>query len=168
MTDVMHGSSIAVVKSDLLAALAERPNLGSVRINGGAPTRATELRNEDGTEDALWLFNAEAGVDVVTLKSLPLEFDESYTLDVVIQVMRGKSDSTQAECDQRAVEILGELFGALATTPTLNITLPDGPYRRIEVTPSGWRHTTGRLVGKPGFGSRFDVDLAVEARLALS
>lgn len=168
MTDVMHGSSLADVKDALRLLLAERPGMETVRFNGGAPVKATDLRNDQGGEDSLWLGNAEAGADVIILKALPLEFDETYTLDVVVQSMRGKSDSTQAEADRRACEILGELLGLLASDPTLGVALPDGPYRWLQVTVDGWRHTTGRLAGKPGFGSRFDVDLLVEARLALS
>lgn len=160
----MDGSTLAAVKTALVTALKARPGLAAVNVSRHIPVAATDLRNAAGDFDAVWLGDATSDHNVVILKSLPLQFDETWELDVAIQVLRPTSAGTQEAADARAVAILGEVLGTVATNPTLGLS----SFLRCELTPTGWRHVAGALPRDVGFGSRFELRLQVDARLALS
>ncbi len=158
------GSSLLAVKSGLVAALQTRPMLAGVNVSYQAPVRKPDVQRA-GVLDAVWFGDAEAAHTVQILRALPLEFDESYDLELFIQVLRVDSGGTQFAADNRANAVLGEVLGVLAADPTLGITTP---FVRCEVTPTSWSHVTGVMPNGVGHGSRFELELHVESRLSLS
>lgn len=161
----MDGTTLAAGKTALITALQARPGLAAVNVSRHIPVAAADLRNAAGDFDAVWLGDATGDDNVIILKSLPLEFDESWELDLAIQVLRPTSTGTQDIADARAVAILGEVLGTLATDPTLGL---GATFLRFEVIPTGWRHIAGSLPKGVGFGSRFELRLHADARLALT
>lgn len=164
------GSTLYAVKAALVTQLALRAGLSGVSISHQAPTKATDLKTTTGDFDAIWLGDADDDTNVVVFSGLPLRLDESYELDLIVQVLRPTTEGTQAVCDARASSLLGEVFGLLASNPTLGLADGSGSpdFPRCEVVPTGWRNITGPLPAGVGFGSRFEVRLGVEGRLSLS
>lgn len=168
----MKGSTIGDVKAALIAVLDARPGLKDVNVSYEGPRFASDVQNDAGLYEAIWLDNGppvipDSGDNVVSIvKGLPLEIDDTYDLTVVVQVIRPTSDVSLADTEARSVELLGEVLGAMSTDPNLGLN-PDN-YLRCEVLPRRWDHTSGHLPNPPGFGSRFHLHLRVQARLALS
>ena len=165
-----EGSSVYAVKAALVTLLTARAGLSGVSISHQAPTKATDLKTTTGNFDAIWLGDADDSTNVVVFSGLPLRLDESYELDLMVQVLRPTTTGTQAVCDARASVLLGEVFGLLSSNPTLGLADGSGTpdFARCEAVPTGWRNVTGPLPGGTGFGSRFEVRLGVEAVLHLS
>lgn len=165
----VQGSTIATVKKALVDTIATRVDATNVVISYNAPRKATDLRNDVGDYEAIWLGDADGDENVPVFHSTPLWWDETYEFDVLIQVLRRGSEAEQSEADERACELLGIVLGALAQDPTLGAAMTPIPsdFRRLEVVPARWRHVTGRL-DPNGFGSRFELRLSVEGRVAIT
>jgi len=158
----MDGSTVAVFKAALLDNLQARPGLNGVKTGYQAPETKTDLA-QDAALAAVWFGDADGTDDVVALGT-PLWLDETYTVEVIVQVLRPRTDGSQQAVDAQAAAILGEVLGTVCTNPTLGITA----FPRCEIVGLGWKHATGRLGTQPGHGSRFEVRLQVEARLTLT
>lgn len=167
----MRGHSGPHAADLLVAALQARPGLDGVSVLREYPTDPGDLRNAAGEYDAVW--PGRNGTQDVTdievklpfAKSGPVVWDEEYTLWVTIQVLRNDTDGTQKIASDRAVEILGELVGAIAADPSLGFADTDDLSTFWCRTMTNL-HRTGRL--DAGHGAGFEVGLRFRCRLHLS
>ena len=162
----MDGSTLPAVKRALVAALQARPGLADVTVSYQAPERASDVTNDSGLFDAVWLDAADSGIVAhdANIKAPPHEFDEEYDLLVVVQSLRPQSDGTQEVTDQRCSEMLAELVGVLASTNALIEKTTQNPF--CIATYAGFDENIGALL--PGHGTRYEARVHIQARLALA
>lgn len=164
----MIGTSLPLTKAATVAGLSARDGLQGVPVSDDGPTRLEDLQAEDGAYEAIWLLTDPSATLAVPVSGIPVTLDESYTLQVVIQVLALQGDDTsQAAADLRAAELLGEVLGFFAADPSLGIDPPD-ELVVFEAIPSKWAADGGWLEQGDQHGARFIVDVAVDARLQLS
>lgn len=144
------GTSLVAFKQTLKTALAARPGMSGVQLSYGYPG------NDYVQRESVWFEGAEVvNSEFPVMKAGTKKVDETYTLDVVVQVLKTQGEDQEA-ADLRAVALLAELQQALAENPQLT---PEIQWAEM----AGWEHATGEL--NTGHGSRFNVTLRVRARL---
>jgi len=160
---LMLGSTLSLVKAALISELQDRlPN-----VIYPSPSQSKDMIGEDGTGDAIWWEDgADGTADVVVMTGGPHWFDEDYTLTLVCQSLGQDTDATQATVDTRAASLLGEAIGILATDPTIGIA-DTAQYELRTVLPDTWRYESGSVDGSEIRNARFELTVAVSARLML-
>lgn len=122
----MRGHSGGYAADLLVTALQARTALDTeVNVGREAPSDPTDIVNSTGVFDAIWV-GREGRQDVsdieVTIpfgKPPPITWREQFTLWVTIQSLRNTDAGTQKVVTDRAVELLGELLGTIASDPAL-------------------------------------------------
>jgi hypothetical protein len=159
----MDGTSLFQFKTAYIAALTARtPN-----VSYASPSTATDVMGDDGSGAAVWWEDtSHASIDqVVFTGSTVHPFDESYALQLVIQVLGRDTSATQDQCDATAVEILGEAIAVLSTDPTAGYL--DSTETDLHAAhPTGWSYTSGQLTPDTR-AAKFILDITVEARITL-
>jgi hypothetical protein len=158
------GSTYSTLKTAIYDKLKARPALSAVAVNYRAPEKATEVQGESGSREAIFLDDAEGEHDNVVFGGLPLRLEETYSLKLVIQVLRKGDSSEQQDADRRVDELLYEVLHELASDPTFGID--DDAFDYLQVTYSDWKRTTGFLDTSGGHAAGCELDLQVEARLS--
>lgn len=162
------GSSLATAKSRLEAVLEARAGLAGVPVTDGGPVSARDLQNDSGAYEAIWFGDSRTVQIEVPHTGLPVELDETYELDVVIQVLkRAEAADTQAAATARSVALLGEVIGALAADPSLGYT-PTVALPILEALPQTWEHKGGWLGKGDEHGSRFVLKVRIFSRLHIT
>lgn len=160
------GSSLAAVKARLKTVLEARGGLSGIPVSIDPPRAGTQLQATNGAYEAIWFANATADVAPPHLGT-PVTLDETIRLEVVVQVLKvGDTASTQAAADTRATALLGEVIGALCNDPDL--TVSESGVTVLDVLPAGWEHATAWVGIGDGHGSRYVVDVEVNARLNIT
>lgn len=175
-----RGTTRAVVLAALTALFRARTELDA-RVDAGTltifdppgPADRTGLVGADGASvDLLWCQDSDRGNDlevVVLTGGAPVVYDETVRVLVVIQSLSRGSSATQAAADENVEEIFGEVLGALAGGPdVLDGNGSDPSLDGAEAVVSGFRSSSGHLPDGSGFGTRFEVEVEVEARFEIS
>lgn len=143
------GTSLVAFKQALRDNLTERPALAGVAVLYA--NTETEIPNE-----AVWFGKAGTeDLEIPSMRAGKLHLQETYDLDVVVQVMLTEGQS-QEDADLRAVEIFAELQQELAAAPQ---SVDDIQWAK----PFAWKHVGGKL--GTGHGSRFEIQVRVHARM---
>jgi hypothetical protein len=156
------GSTYAALKAAIVDRLRARPALSAVTVSYRAPETASEVQGESGSRELIHLDDAEGDHSNVILGGLPLVLDESYSLKLVVQVLRPTGE--QLEADERVDELLFEVLSELANDPTFGVDAPE--FEHVQVTYSSFIRTTGFLQNASGHAAGAELELAVEARLS--
>ncbi len=159
-------TGFSAIKSALVTQLAARPGLAGVEVAYEMPERANNVAGQSGNYDAVWFEGApEGSFDNTVFRAGGLLIDETYVQDMVIQVLRPLSDGTQQVADERAQQILGEVFAELSAQAGWDKAgLGLANLLRLVVTPASQEWVVGRIGGKPGHLSALVLGLEVEAR----
>lgn len=154
--------------------LAARVTAGTLKIYDppGPGGDRTGLAGDGGdVVDLLWVQDGgtAAEVDVVVFTGgSPVVYDETLRLDVVIQSIRRGPSATMAAADTAAEQVYGEVLGALARSPQIVDGAGSDPtVDGIEARVSGLRSSAGWLPDATGFGTRFEVEVTLEARFEI-
>ena len=158
------GTTLGVLKAAVISELQSRlPNVAY-----DSPVDAQSIIGEDGSGDAIWWSDdAEANVEVKVITGSPAWFDETYNLTLIIQSLGRDTDADQSAVDSRAVDLLGEIIGILATDPTAG-AVDTSKIQTFTALPIGWRYAAGVLGTTTKRGARFELDIQVMARLTLA
>lgn len=143
-------STVPTVRAQLVALLSARPALADVQIGYTHPGDALE-------HESMFLGDSRATVELATIRAGRRTRQESYVLDVWIEV---NSDGPTAQpATERAYTLLGELEGQLADDASLGLSQPFWAHL-AEVDNSNYFDDTKR-----GFVSRIRAGIQCEARL---
>lgn len=160
--------SLAVVQQAILDTLQARTGLAGVPVSDAGPGPTGNLQNSDGRYEAIWIDQARAESIEPPVMGVPVWLTETYTVDLVIQVLKiGEDAASQLDANVRCDELLHEVIGACCTDPTLGVTLTDS-LRVVEVLPESWEHVGGWLGSGDQRGSRYVLRLGVYCRLVLT
>jgi len=162
---VPQASSYAAIKTALVTRLTARVGLTSVNVLRHVPVNVDDLRTDAGTIEAIWVAGAEGISEDVVFCAGDLRFDETCTLDIVIEVHGTDSDDTQQAVDERCNELLFEVLADLAAQndwdkAALNLDVFDYLY----FTPNSYLWGEGRLQQTGVYGANVTVGLEVKAR----
>jgi hypothetical protein len=157
------GSTIGLVKAALIVSLQSRlPN-----VNYESPISPIDTLGDDGSGDAIWWFDdADSSESVLVFKGAPHWWDEDYTLSLIVQSLGRDTDADQVAVDSRAINMLGEVLGVLASDPTIGI-VDTSQYQLRTVLPDGWTFHTGIQTTGLKRAAMFKLDLRVSARIML-
>lgn len=160
----MRGTTRTAVKAAIITVLQARPGLAGVPVTDDGKVRATSLQNEiDGRLESMYVGDARTSSLQPAFTGVPVELEEEYTIDVVIQSL----GDLQAVVDARADDLLGEAICAFVTNPLMSVD-DTADYFVIEALPAGWENKTGWMNTGDAHGCRYDLHIAVKARLTLS
>lgn len=158
----MDGSALLRFKDALVGQMQGR--VGNITYQ--SPTQAADVQGPDGSGRTMWFKDeASADIEVVVLTGTPVQWDETFTATVVVQVVGQTSDDTQEQVDTEATAMLGELIGSCATDPTFGVADDTDILFRYAI-PKAWRYVSGYLVSERR-ACRFEVDIEVSSRLTL-
>lgn len=154
------GSSYATVKNALATLLAARTGLNGVAVSSQAPLQASDLTGSGGAKDSIWIDDTEGEYSDECFRALPLAFDETYGLKVVIQSLKDSDAGTQYQADLRVDQMLYEVLAQIANDATLGVH----SFNYLYVLPSAFRRVTGFLPTGAGHGSRCELTVEVKCR----
>lgn len=157
------GSTYAALKAAIVERLQARSALSAVSVLYRPPERADEVAGESGVNESIWLDEAAGDHTNVVFGGLPLCLDESYSLALVIQVLRPTSDGEQQVADERVDELLYEVLSELAHDPSFGVDAPE--FDLVQVTYSSFTRTGGFLQSGSGHAAGAELELAVQARI---
>ncbi len=155
------GSSYSTVKQALTDAFLTRQGLVNVSISTQAPLNPSDLSGQDGSLDAIWTAGTEGEYSDQCFRALPLAFDETYGLTLIIQSLRDTTAGTQIAADTRVDEMLYEVAATIADDPTLGL---GDSFNYIFVLPASFKRITGFLPTGKGHGSRCELTVEVQCR----
>lgn len=159
-----HASAYSLTKSALVTRLDARPGVQGVAVSYQAPVSATDVEGR-GALEAIFCDDAEGDFDNRVLCAGDLRFDETLTIQLVIQVARPTSLGTQQAADRRVEELLYEVHDELAGQNDWDLAeLGLDVFDYFQVTPGAHRFVTGFLPSGEGHASRCELGLLVEAR----
>ena len=159
-----HASAYSLTKSALVTLLAARAGLQGVAVSYQAPVGAPDVAAR-GSHESIFCDDAEGDFDDVVLCAGGLRFDETLTVRLVIQVLRGSSLGTQQAADQRAEDLLYEVHAEIAGQNDWDLAdLKLDVFDYFQVTPASQRWVTGFLPSGAGHAARCELGLLVEAR----
>lgn len=159
-----HGSAYSVVKAALVTQLAARPGLAAVNVSYQAPIKPEDVRSETGAYELIHMGDAEGEMDAIVFGgSANLTWDETYTQEVVIQVLQ--ASSTQQDADDRMEELLYEVVAELANQQAWNFAALDlSQFANLTLVPISARRETGYLEGQNGHGATCVLGVEVQYR----
>lgn len=168
-----NGTSLPDVITALTALPSSRAGLSGVPFTDSGPVKAVDLQNDSGAWEAIWVENARAPEIEIPTMGVPVTYDESIDLDVVVQVLKRVTDPgdvaiTQLLTTTRAAALLGEVIGAVAADPSLGIAATAAMPMGVEVTVKSWQQVGGWLKKGDERGARFLLTLNVFARLEIT
>lgn len=161
-----HASAYSLTKSALVTRLKTRAGTGlaGVNVSYQAPVKAPDV-NARGSRESIFFDDATGTFDNVVLTAGDLRFDEEFVLTMVIQVLRPTSTGTQQVADERAQELLYEVFDELAGQDAWTLAELDlGVFDYFQVTPVTQEWETGFLPSGAGHAARCVIGLFVQAR----
>lgn len=143
------GTSLFAFKRGLRDALTELPGLADVKV-------MYVLTDGELPSEAVWLGDATTNdLSIPTLRAGVLHLQETYDVDVTIQVKQTAGES-QETVDARLDEIFAELQQVLAKAPKL---IDDIQW----AVPHSWKEVGGRLGN--GHAARLEIKVRVHARM---
>lgn len=154
------GSSYATTRNALFTLLAARNGLAGVVVSSQPPIQASDIVSSTGASDAIWIDDAEGDYSDDCFKALPLQFDETYGLKIVIQSLKPSDDGTQYQADLRVDQMLYEVLDQIAGDATLGVH----SFNYLYVLPSAFKRVTGFLPSGAGHGSRCELTVEVKCR----
>jgi hypothetical protein len=131
---------MVTVTTALVQLLRARPNLAGVQVEYGWPGDA-QVQDE-----VIYTGRARGTDEIANLRAGTKKRDETYDLDVLVEV--AKPGGTQAEADQRCIDLFAELEDLLAENPRLGLAIH---WARL----ASWEHIPaptddGRYAGRRG------------------
>lgn len=162
----MEGTSLIRFRRQFIDRLAA----DVTNVSYQAPTVAEDMLGSDGSGAAVWWSDdveADATVDVM-VGAGHVWYDERYVATLRIQGLGLSSDDDQYVCDQRANDLLGHVLALLGLQGAAGYQL-DLDTTELEVfdyTLDGWKWTGG-LIGTANKAARFEVRIAVHARVKI-
>lgn len=164
-----QASAYAVLKTALVTRLKARAGLNNVNVLRHRPTNSDDLRTPSGAMEAIWVAGAEGISEDVVFCGGDLRFDETFVLDVVIEVHGTDSLSDQETVDERCNELLFQVLADTAAqgswdTQALGLDVFDYLY----FTPSSYLWGDGRLQQTGVYGANITQGLEVKARRTFS
>lgn len=154
------GSSYATVKNALATLLAARTGLAGVAVSSQAPVQESDVTSSTGAFDAIWIDDTEGEYSDECFRALPLAFDETYGLKVVIQSIKPTTAGTQYAADLRVDEMLYEVLAQIANDATLGVH----SFNYLYALPTAFRRITGFMPTGAGHGSRCELTVEVKCR----
>lgn len=174
----MRGHSGGYAADLLVAALQARTALDTeVNVRREVPADLSDMQNSVGVYDAIWI-GRQGGQEISDIevsipfgKPPPITWRENYTLWVTISCIRDTDGGTQKIATDRAVELLGELLGTIASAPGLGFVEPQPPTS-ADLSTFWCRGATELLrtgvYDSDGHGAGFEVGLRFHCQLNLS
>lgn len=167
-----HATPYSRVKAGLCTRLNALPGLEGVVVAYDPPVQVPDVRGATGAWENLH-FAAEATGEtdeVVFCGPGELSFDVDYTQPMVVQVLRPSSLGTQQACDERAEEILREVYIELSGQHGWDLAAIDLDWLDyLIITPGSFAWGGGRLGGSGGgHASSVRLGLQVQARGSFS
>lgn len=150
----MSTTTLPTVKAQLVAVLAARAGLAGVQVSAVWPGK------ESTEQESVWLGDARGRRDYPVVRAGRKPRDETYTLDVFIQVLRPESWDPSAET--RAFELFAELEDAIAADPAIGLsaTLP------TLVLGAGAFTLANGVLDPGGWGALIRAEVEARARLS--
>lgn len=150
------GTTLVTVKQAIVTALRARAGLTGIQVMHGPDDFPS---GDDGLKDeSIWLGDAKwLAMEIPTMKAGTKDVDETYELEVMIQVLKNDG-STQETADLRAAVLLAEVQQAFAEAPDFSPVIFEATFELRD-------HKTGQLA-TTGHGSRFEGIVEVFARLS--
>lgn len=156
------------------AELAAMVTAGTLLIlDPPGPRSLDDLAGDDGDVlDVVWCQDSDRGAEldvIVFTGANPVNYDEKLRLEVVIQALRRGESATQVAADEAVETIWRYALGTLAGAPQIvDGGAADPTVDGIEAIVTGFRASGGYLDDGTGYGTRFEVELELEARFELS
>lgn len=154
------GSSYGTVKDTLTTLLQARAGLANVQVASQEPVVPSDL-SKAGYFDAIWVADSDGDYSDECFRALPLAFDETYGLTVMLQSIRATTAGTQNVADIRVDEMLYEVLDTIATSPTLGL---GATFNYLFALPAGFRRVTGFMATGAGHGARCELTVEVKCR----
>lgn len=143
-------TTLPTVKDAIITLLNGDSTFDDVQVSYGYPgDNATQ-------EESIWLGFAEADVDITALRAGRKRRDETYTLQVIVEVI--KVGGTQEEADERCAALAGAVESAIADDLQLDL---GSTIFWAYVT--GWNQVGGAI--DRGHACRMELELTIQARL---
>jgi hypothetical protein len=159
------GSAYSLAKAALITVLEGAEDLAGVALSYQEPVDVEDVRAADGSWEAVFLAGAAGSFELVVLCAGQLHFDEDYTQELVIQVLRPSSLGTQRMADERAQEILFAVMAEISRQNEWDLdALGLGDFDHFAILPTSQRWETGVLDPSKGHGARLVLGLRVMAR----
>lgn len=140
---------------DLLAAALP----GDVEFGWDAPADPGQVDGSAGSRRSVWLRSPVAME--VNSRTLPNGWTESWTQQVLVQVLPADASVTVPEADTSALEVVDAVIEPVIADARFANGVEAG--WSVLVTIDGWRWATGRIGGADGYAVRCEVDVRVEA-----